>query len=915
MQKLSSFRSSLFVLSIFIFVSTMITSCSPGQSFKDGELVLPLNESVQLNFHMYDGVLLGMADARVDQRSTSHPNTLLRPVIAQEWNDNKVIFPLIKLHKVVQDNNRVELHGILIGTDDEQAFQDHFVYAADFEKAEKMDLGEELNNLRTEAYKARDAIKEEALKNTRIANWENQIADYQQIIDSETDEFHRKRFEILRDQIIKRKEETLSRLLKNGMRSQEVFAEQYALIDSFETAITKNINQHGKIHRDPYLFAHLQQPEQICELGYLHEMVDKYKNGRQKGTFVWIFETHNENIAGWEWKGWKHSATVKLGNNRKVNAIRFLETRELDGYANNTTLIGMRYRGLGNIEQTIEYGSDGASLEAWSTSDILPTLLNDVVAISPVIPPSVSINDRGYALKHRAGSWLIYPPRGAGSSIMDFQYKKNGALVTFKESQGNHRALAEIYPGDKFISFTEEERFANTSEFTTTPIISMVCSINHDQEPHFWRNRWKETEQFTRDLYAKELGFQQAQILPAVGMNWDFWRPDRTFSCAIQNLDSLVDILADQGVKMILNHNSGWINGNTVKLGMDGADTMQYVGGGSCVVNDWMPLPEIQDDWLHMNKKMKEHQMTYFIWLTGFSQYYGQFYREVGDKPQHWALNKPLNNWKEDQLDWTLPNHNIHDKEFKKVFNSKINHTHNNFGFQGIWADSYQLSWMSQLDWATGNGGSTQRAWWEQIAQWTRNGKAFMSESVSIPGMSCSIEVADWEDDFWAFQHVSKWLRNGEHRHYTQQQLDTLSFLLMANQGGLSFDILEWSYCDDYWTATDIVPEFTRYANEYMSALPFMNRPYMLPNNKGILYLPYNNDSEAVFFAFSDLNVPRGISCNYILENENSDTMKSFHTYRLQGESILDAFQITSPPLADNRRKKKFQPYPYQWPE
>jgi len=915
MQKLSQLLSAFITLTLFTAVATLVTSCTSNPSFQDGELLLPLNESVELNFHIHDGFLLGMADARIDGRSTSNPATMLRPVIAQEWGDNKVIYPLFKLQKVVQENNRIELHGQLVGTDEEQGFQDHFVYAADFDKAQNMDLGDELNKLRTEANEARDALIEEGHRNTRIVNWENQINDYQQIIDNETDDFHKKRFEILRDQIIKRKEETLNRLVKNGLRNMEEYASHYALIDSFETAITQNINKYGKIHRDPYFFAHLQQPEQICEVGYMKRMVDKYKNGKHKGNFVWIFETHNENIAGWDWKGWKHNATIKLANNRKVNAVRFLETRELDGNSNNTTLVGMRYRGLGSIEQTVQHGDAGHAIEAWSTSDILPTLLNDVVAISPVIPPSVSINDRGYALKHRAGSWLIYPPRGAGSSIMDFQYKSNGALITYKERQGNHRALAEVYPGDKFISFTEEERFANTSGFTTTPIISLVCNTPRDYEPYFWRNRWKETEQFTRDLFADELDFQQAQILPAVGMNWDFWSPDRTFSCAIQNLDSLIEILADQGVKMILNHNSGWINGNTVKLGMDGADTSQFVGGGSCVVNDWMPLPQIQDNWLHMNKKMKEHQMAYFIWLTGFSQYYGQFYREVGDHPRHWALNKPLNNWKEDQIDWTLPNHNIHDEEFRNVFTSKIDYTHNNFGFQGIWADSYQLSWMSQLDWATGHGGSTQRAWWEQIAQWTRNGKAFMSESVSIPGMSCSIEVADWEEDYWAFQHVSKWLRNGEHRHYTQEQLDTLSFLLMANQGGLSFDILEWSYCDDYWTATDIVPDFTRYSSEYMAALPYMNRPYLLPENKGILYLPYNTDREAILFAYSDSNIPEGISCKYILEEKDTDRMKKFHTYKLNGDSMLDAFRITTPPLADNRREKAFQPYPYQWPE
>jgi hypothetical protein len=650
-------------------------------------------------------------------------------------------------------------------------------------------------------------------------------------------------------------------------------------------------------------------------IDFMKGQVNKYRDGKYTGKMVWVFEPEEQNIAGWQWKGWKHYARVNLGKGKKVNAVRFLETRELDGDANEVTLISLRYRGLGNIEQTVTYDHSNVATDAWSTADILPSLLNESVAISPVIPPSVAINDRGYALKHRVGSWLIYPPRGAGSSIMDFQYRENAALITFRERQGNIRALGEIYPGDRFISFTEEERFDNTYSFNTIPLVYLVCSTPQAHENHFWRNRWKEADQYTRDLYAQELGFVQADVLPAIGMNWDFWRPDRTFSCALNNLDSLVEELADQGVRMVLNHNSGWINGNTVRLGMDGADTSLYVGGGSCVVNDWMPLPDIRASWLDMNRKMGKHNMAYFIWLTGFSQYYGQFYREVGDDPLHWALNRPLNKWKEDQIDWTLPHHNIHDENFKRVFNNKINQTREDFGFQGIWADSYQLSWMSQLDWASGKGGSLQRAWWEQIARWTQQGMAFMSESVSIPGLSCSIEVADWENHYWAFQHVSKWLRNGEHRHYSTDELDRLSFLLMANRGGLSFDILEWSYCDKYWTATDIVPNFTRYAQEYMAALPYMNRPYLLPDEQGILYLPFDSDSRAVFFAFTEQVAPENIEVSYILNEERSNVMKQNHTYWVEGEAMLDSFGVTAPVLEDYRRFEAYKPYPYIWPQ
>ncbi|MFP4353617.1 MAG: hypothetical protein ACLFUJ_00735 [Phycisphaerae bacterium] len=75
-------------------------------------------------------------------------------------------------------------------------------------------------------------------------------------------------------------------------------------------------------------------------------------------------------------------------------------------------------------------------------------------------------------------------------------------------------------------------------------------------------------------------------------------------------------------------------------------------------------------------------------------------------------------------------------------------------GYDGFWGDNFQNLFMSTLDWANGTGTPLQRTWWKQLAAWSREGIGWMAESHSAPGLSCSIEVDNWEEDFWYFPHV-----------------------------------------------------------------------------------------------------------------------------------------------------------------
>jgi hypothetical protein len=477
--------------------------------------------------------------------------------------------------------------------------------------------------------------------------------------------------------------------------------------------------------------------------------------------------------------------------------------------------------------------------------------------------------------------------------------------------------MSEAYQGDRCISYTDEEWFAICSAFTTEPMNYLVLLADNDLKRYEWHTRWKEVDEYLHCMTAKELGLQRPVVLPAVGMNWDYWLKERTFKKAITGLYNMIDTLAAEGVKMILNHNSGWINGNTVKLGMDGADTSLYVGNGSCVVYDWQPLPDIRDTWYTMNKKMAKHEMAYYVWVTGFTQYYGTFYREVGEDPFLWALNKPTDNPVHNWPLWQYPYHNILNTGFEKIFNKKILESQRKYGFQGIWGDSYQLSWMSQLNWGDGSGESMQRKWWETISQWSQQGIGFMSEGVAFPGISCSIEVEDWQKYPWAFQNTCKWLRNGEHEHYNPDLLNALCFQLMANKGWLAFDILKWSYTGPYCTPSDVMPDFPVLSEMYQAALPYMHRPYVLINDRGMLWLHAKDNRKGVVFVFDECHYTEKITFKHMDGTPLTEKNRLFpnKVYLATSEDLLKDFGIQTGSLDDPRVGRNVEPIQYTWPD
>jgi len=472
-------------------------------------------------------------------------------------------------------------------------------------------------------------------------------------------------------------------------------------------------------------------------------------------------------------------------------------------------------------------------------------------------------------------------------------------LVSFFERQGNLRNLSESFQGDKTISFTDEEYFALTSQHTTEKQVFLVMV---DKDKVFtadeMRTRWHEVDQFVRDQVSEELGFVQQEPVPGIGILYENGRPNAFMAMANGGLQTW----ADAGVKVLVNHAPGWYSDQH----NDGWDQKRTAGGNSNRISDWRPTLDVEEPWRALSRKAGEVGIAYYAYMTGMANREKEFVAEVGTDMKHWGVNNPANDFSSGYPP-KLVGHNPLDPRFYEIFTQKIENTQDNFGFQGIWADSFQNMYMSQLNWGGGDGNSTQRAWWELISKWSQRGINWMSESHGFPGWSCSIEVPGWEKDTLFFPHVWKWLRGLSQNSYSPEELDELTFRTMAAKGWIGPD-LSYKAADKIAT-----PGFERLAKEYNAALPMMRRPYIVGKEKGVLWTPFDSDSSGVFFSFTDQDLPAGIKANTILEKKAAKNLAAFQTYSVSGEDLPSAFGMRKPPLEDPRAGKEYRPNEWVW--
>ena len=157
------------------------------------------------------------------------------------------------------------------------------------------------------------------------------------------------------------------------------------------------------------------------------------------------------------------------------------------------------------------------------------------------------------------------------------------------------------------------------------------------------------------------------------------------------------------------------------------------------------------------------------------------------------------------------------------------------------------------------------------------------------------------------FRYTSKWHRHDAQDRYSPEQHTTMSFRFMANKAWLAPN-----------ERTEVIPEFPRLSAEYLAALPSMQRSWVLPDDQGMLWLPYVDDHQGVWFAFSDSEVPAGVSAQPILASNDAPAgrVQALHTYRVQGDTLITRFGLRPAPQADERQaSSSVVAEPYRYPQ
>ena len=912
------FNANFAVILLAFTIITIGACAGPAESAEgptierdDQAVHIDLGNGTRLGFALDGDMLLGLNTAEVNGRPVTSSDTVQRPILAQEFDEDRHIFQSFRFEDASVEDGRVVIRAQLMANTDEQSYRNAFVFMGDPDRVKEEGMTPELEQLYDAANEAEQVVMERVNARDDIRERREALEQYKEEFEKTSEQDDEVRYWQLSREVFQGRRQLNNRIeqaKQELLEEEDDLAEQKAAIDAWNEALDEVVHDYGVIHRDYYDFAILRQPADVATLDKTREVADRDSaNGGEGGWIEWVIEPHTENVAGWPWIGWKQHFRFELADGRKVNHINVLGTWELDGEAVGSTPVAMRYRGLGGIEDPVEQADGGGALNGFSTTEVIPGAVGDAPLVSPVVadPAEHDRSDRDWALRHRVNAWIAQMARGAGAPFVDFQYRDGAAFAGYPVKQGNLRAVTEIMPGDQTISQTDREYFAMTDSHETIPMIYGMVAAEQGDAPfdtHELRNRWQELDQHVRDMVSEELGFVQDEPLPGA-----HWMLDHNFHGQKQSIANNIEELAELGMRRIETHHPGWINGR-----VKNPDTPD-VGGGVNDIYDFYPLDNVKDPWREMTRRSAEHDIEYHIWLGGMVLHGGMMFREIGSDLEYWSFNKPDPESLHDDTGYRLNNNfNIHHPHTREVLLNRLDEVRERYGYHGFWVDSYQNLLMSQLDWPYGDGDSIQRAWWEQIAAWSRDGMSWTAESHSFPGMSCTIEVeSDWEDAWWFAQHVQRAFRAGTFPDRGGDGADRVAFRFMANKGWATPDLRGGQL------PTGDMPSFKRLAHEYLEALPLMRRSWILPGEGGVLWLGYDGDGEGVWFSFSDQDVPAGVEAVYIRDEEGEavDQAEAHHTYRVTADDLIEAFDLRRGPLDDDRLGREYTPREPSFPE
>lgn len=873
-----------------------------------------------LTFALRGNRFLGLQTARVGDLDLTHDQTLLRPIIADDaWEqDRPWVVHRMTLRDVSVRDGVVSLKLALHASRAEQALKGVYLWAGDTGKALGPAITPELRKAQRLAGEARELLDAAAENLAQVKQARGDIRKAEQQLAERKKAGRRglgplqNRIRRLKAKLPSLRESLYPRLAKADTDLQTALRQ----IETFHDLRNQRALEVGRIHRDYFGSAMFRLPSEVNRPGPVGTLARAGGDDTfPAGELTWTFTPVKINVAGWPYRGWKHQYHLKLAKGLSTRFFRESGTWELAGRAVGTTVVALRYRGLGGVDETFQPAEDGGGIDRnFTTTEIIPGAAGGAPVISPVVPAGSGRNDRGFGLAHRVSPWIGRMVRGAGSPMFEFQHRPEGLFASFPDRLADLRAVTEAFHGDHAVSQINEEAFPRSSRLETTPQYYLALPAPPDKPfaVHECQTRWQEMDQYTRRRVSKELGFVQAEPLPGVGLNLDTaWEP------RIRKLTERMDRLAEMGVRMILVHQPGWMNGRGLKECKDPNFSRLAVGGGDCSIYDYRPRPTVADEWKKLTRKLAEHEVAYICWSSYFSVGPGQFIRELredaGLDKSDFAGFENLDAMVSDPNFFERLNvpHNPNNNVLLERYVARIDRARRTLGLHGIWADSWH-KWALVVS----NDRRRQpsfRTWMEQMARWSRQGMAFVSEGQGCPVMSCSIELSRQEfvDEWWFLPHTTLWYRGkATPPGAGTVKADRHAFRLMANKC--------WPFIETGWgqDVEKILPGFSRLAGEYNLALPRMRRSYVLPDSGGVLWLATGGNGRGVWFPFVNANVPSGVDARYIGDDsQTTATVKAYRTYLVSADDLLKAFSLRAAPQDDPRIEWKYQPMEYTWPQ
>jgi hypothetical protein len=585
-------------------------------------LRLAFDNEVELTFSLDGERLLGLTTATVSGISTSAADTTYRPILAEDMFGTPVMTHAFRLTDIEQGDDQVTLVLEARFTSSTEALQGFYTMAPDTAAVIETT---ELKVHREAAGKAQAELRARVLRHDKkAAAAQGRLDDLLAAAAPNAPEA-KQVFQVRLDNAHASVDKAIGRALGKALKDDPEAIRLQAVIAAHESARKAEAVQQGKlrIHTDyfgqaiPHLPAETAQIDNVSALSSLP--------GAVAGTLRWTFTAESTNVAGWDWRGWQQQVAYEgLPGSPAFRVLRRQGTWELGGEAVGSTVVAMRYRGLGSIEETFADDGNGGIDRCFTTTETLPGAAGGVPVISPAVPKSENSGDRGWGMRHRLSAWIGAMARGGGANVVDFQYRPAATYASFPIRQGNLRSCTEAFPGDRHISQRDEEWFASGTTFSSTPVMHLVLAPG--QEFSRWESitRWQEMDQYVRDLMADELGMIQPEPLPAAGYNTDYNWEGRIGALSGQ----IESVLGPQGVRMILQHQPGWINGRDLRTKKD----PRYAGGGDCTPYDFTAEGEIAAAWKRVSQACAKWDIDYYAWLSTIAHKAGDFAVDVDKK-------------------------------------------------------------------------------------------------------------------------------------------------------------------------------------------------------------------------------------------------------------------------------------------